>query len=369
MKQILFSLFLISGLYSYSQVTCTVSPADTTVCYRDSIVFTTVVTGQRPYTYQWLRNGVIITGAVDSILPVPKVDYPDTGTYLCILTNAGFSDTSNTAGLHMLPKMKIDTLYRYNDLGCPGSCKGQFKALVSGGAPPYKYNWGAHGFSQDTIIFGLCEGSYTFKVTDQNKCMIDSAYFVDVLKIPDIDILTDPGDTIYLTKPTITASLPDTSVAQLLNWEWRFGKSDIILPNQNPASYIFPNDSSSLGTQKIRLYFTDLDGCVDSVDHEILVKVAKLKIPNIFTPDGNNINDTFEVKLEDSELNFSDVYMSTDLTILDRWGRHIYSKTDYVSGEWDGKNASDGAYFYILTCKGYYGTETYKGSVTILRDK
>jgi hypothetical protein len=74
------------------------------------------------------------------------------------------------------------------------------------------------------------------------------------------------------------------------------------------------------------------------------------------------------MKLEDgSGLDFSEVYLSNELQILDRWGRKVYSKTNYRSGEWDGAKLSDGAYFYILVCHGYYGDDVFRGSVTILR--
>jgi gliding motility-associated-like protein len=364
MKQLLLSIFLLTGYHSFSQVTCTVSPADTVVCYRDSITFRTETTGSGEFTYKWLKNGVVISDADTSFLTIPVVNYPDTGTYFCIVSNGTFTDTSNTARLRMHPKMKIDTLYRYNDLGCPGSCKGQFKVTVSGGAPPYNYEWGS-GFSQDTIVFGLCQGNYTFIVTDTNQCSLDSTYYVDVLKLPKIDFTSDPQDTVYLTKPTVIVSFPDSSEYQLTNWEWDFGDS-VFVPNINPAAYVYP-DTTSPGQHTIKLNFTDHNGCDTTITHNITVKLAKLKIPNVFTPDNNDINETFTIKLEDSDIDFSEVYMSNELQIIDRWGRKVYSKSNYKSGEWDGKNLSDGAYFYILQCTGFYGVDVFKGSVTILR--
>ena len=365
MKQFLLSIFLLTGYHSFSQVTCTVSPADTTVCFRDSIAFTTTITGQGPFTYQWFKNDVAISKATDSIFPVPVVNYPDTGVYFCIVSNGTFTDTSNTARLRMHPKMIIDTLYRYNDLGCPLSCKGQFKVKVSGGAPPYNYEWGS-GFSQDTIVFGLCQGTFKFSVTDTNHCSLDSTYYVDVLKLPKVDFTTDPKDTVYLTKPVVTVSFPDTSEYQLTNWEWVFSDTTKV-PNINPAAYVYP-DTTSPGMHTIKLNFTDHNGCDTTIIHNITVKIAKLKIPNVFTPDNNDINETFTIKLEDDpNIDFSEVYMSNELQILDRWGRKVYSKTNYKSGEWDGKNLSDGAYFYILQCTGFYGVDVFKGSVTILR--
>jgi gliding motility-associated-like protein len=364
MKQFLLSIFLIIGFQSFTQITCTVSPADTTVCFRDSIAFRADVAGQGPFIYQWLKNDVVVPDATDSIFTIPVVDYSDTAGYLCVVSHDTISDTSNTARLRMHPKMIIDTLYRYNELGCPETCKGQFKAKVSGGAPPYAYEWGG-GHTQDTIVFGLCRGTYTFTVTDTNHCSLDSSYYVDVLRLPKIDFTTDPKDTIYLTKPVITVSFPDSSEYHLTNWEWVFSDTTKV-PNINPVAYAYP-DTTSPGLHSIKLNFTDQNGCDTTITHDITVKLAKLKIPNVFTPDNNDINETFTIKLEDSELDFSEVYMSNELQVIDRWGRKVYSKSNYKSGEWDGAKLSDGAYFYILTCTGYYGVDVFRGSVTILR--
>jgi len=362
MKQFLISFFLFTGYYTFAQVTCTVSPSDTTVCYRDSIAFITNVEGQGPFTYQWFKNDMLISGASDSILPIPKVNYPDTAFYHCIVSDGVFTDTSNIARLRMFPAMKIDTLYRYNALGCPGTCKGQFKVLVSGGAPPYEYDWGAAGFSQDTIFFGLCQGEYTLTVTDTNKCSIDSLYIVEVLKVPEIEFVTDPKDTVYLTKPVVNVSFADTSLMHITNWEWDFGDSTLI-PNVNPASHPYKRT----GRFTIKLTYTDLNGCEDSTMHDITVKQAKLKIPNVFTPDNNDVNETFVIKIEGTDIDFSEAYLSNELQILDRWGRKVYSKSNYKSGDWDGAKLSDGAYFYILECHGFYEDDVFKGSVTILR--
>jgi hypothetical protein len=84
------------------------------------------------------------------------------------------------------------------------------------------------------------------------------------------------------------------------------------------------------------------------------------------------VNESFIITLEDDpEKNFGDAYLSNELLILDRWGRKVYSKANYRSdkkgGDWTGENLSDGVYYYLLKCHGYYSDEVFKGSVTILR--
>lgn len=366
----LFYLFTI--LYSfplYSQIECTVQPADTLICFRDSIAFIATATGERPFQYSWQKNLVTIPGATDSIFGLGHALESDTGTYRCIVTNASDTAISNDATLHMYPPMKFDTLYRYNSLGCRGECKGQFKTLVSGGAPPYSYEWGG-GHSQDTIVFGLCMGNYRLKVYDTNQCMIDSGYYVDVLKSPKFEFksylkdLSNPKDSFYLTNPNVIVAFPTEYTDSIINWEWDFGDESATIPNVNPAGHTY----EKTGMFTILLNVTDLNGCDTTITHDISVKVAELEIPYAFSPNGDQKNETFMIRIKGlADVDFREAYLGNELLVWDRWGRKIYSKTDYQSGDWDGGNAPDGVYFFILKCKGQYSDEVFKGSVTILR--
>lgn len=85
-----------------------------------------------------------------------------------------------------------------------------------------------------------------------------------------------------------------------------------------------------------------------------------LLIPNVFTPNGDGINDTFHL----SPLH---LYPNTQLRIVDRWGKEVFSDNDY-SNNWRGQGnhnqiLPDGTYFYHLLNASY----NRKGWVQILR--
>ena len=370
MKHFLPVLFFFCSLVAMSQVSVVVYPNDTTVCFRDSIAFTPVVTGAgtAKINFQWQKNFIDISGATDSIYSISPVLSSSPGIYRCLVSIEGLgADTSNDAMLRMHPRMKIDTLYRYNPLGCAGECKGQFKALVSGGTPfkveaPYIYEWHG-GHSQDTIVFGLCPGHYKFKVTDSLACAIDSTYFVDVLKSPKVTFEIKPDSVIYLTNPNVQVVFSDTMKKHITNWTWDFADS-VKIPNQNPISHTYQKS----GTYVVKLSFTDLNGCDTTITNIVTVKIAELDIPNLFTPNGDMINDKFAIQLKDDrQRDFREAYLGNELLVYDRWGRKVFNKMDYKSEDWDGERLSDGTYFYILKCTGQWGNDVFKGSVTILR--
>lgn len=86
-------------------------------------------------------------------------------------------------------------------------------------------------------------------------------------------------------------------------------------------------------------------------------------ICNIFTPNGDGINDN--LKLVDHQL-----YTNNSLEVFDRYGNSVFQMDGYDSS-WDGtgKNGElpKGTYFYILDLYGD-GTEVVKGWIQIIRD-
>lgn len=362
-------------LFTYAataQITVTVRPVDTLLCYGDSIAFVADISGTvtTTVTYQWQKNLVDIPDAQDSLYAIPFVSGSYTGIYRCIVTMGSEIDTSNDARLTMHPKINVDTLYRYNPLGCPSECKGQFKTAISGGVPfsiypPYIYDWNG-GHSQDTIVFGLCRGKYTLTVTDSVGCHIDTGYYVDVLKSPKVTFDLFPNDTVYLTNPNIQVQFPDSMRVHMLNWTWDFGDSARI-QNANPAYHTYDRT----GKFNVKLSFTDVNGCDTTLIVELLVKVVELAIPNIFTPNGDGSYDKFKIKIKDEpdQEDYRQAYLSNEFMVFDRWGKKVFHHDNYKSEDWDGGNLSDGTYFYILKCHGQYSDDVFKGSVTILRGK
>jgi gliding motility-associated-like protein len=377
MKQFILFFLLLPGFSSFGQLSVTVTGAKE-LCSGMSITLEAevITTDTLPISYQWLKNGALITDSIRAYLMLNNVTFSDSGYYQCIVTNGLLTDTSDAVHIPMFAALTIDTLYRFNDLGCPGVCKGQYLTHISGGNPLYTYDWGG-GKTQvsdphyDTLRIGLCPGYHTLTVRDHDSShCITRKYFVDVLKLPKIKITKDPKDTVYLTHPTLTVSFPDSSKKYLTNWQWQFGDSAKV-SNIDPATHAY----SKTGHFKITLGFTDQNGCDTTIYDTILVKYVDLIIPGVFTPNGDGFNDTFEIKEKGGSnssggfksIDLLEVYESDQLVVFDRWGKKVYEKTNYRSGDWNGGNLSDGVYYYLFKGKGPYNEEVYKGSVTILR--
>lgn len=87
---------------------------------------------------------------------------------------------------------------------------------------------------------------------------------------------------------------------------------------------------------------------------------AVITAPNIFTPNGDGINDLLA-------FNLIEIFPGSKLQIYNRWGRLIFESNSYQN-DWSGDDQKDGTYFYILDVNDPLGIEgIYKGNFTIVR--
>lgn len=89
-------------------------------------------------------------------------------------------------------------------------------------------------------------------------------------------------------------------------------------------------------------------------------EIKLMKIPNVFTPNGDGKNDHFVIAgLEQLPEN--------ELEIINRWGDRVYHAQGYKNN-WTGEGLNEGTYFYVLKIKSSSGTwQSYKGYITLLR--
>jgi len=104
---------------------------------------------------------------------------------------------------------------------------------------------------------------------------------------------------------------------------------------------------------------------IPSMDYCNLNSESGIVVPDAFTPNGDQKNDTFYV-LHSTPIN------SFSLHVYDRWGQVVYSSTNIEQG-WDGTYAGkpqpDGIYLWTLCAQEYESSQTIcqEGKLTLLR--
>ena len=101
---------------------------------------------------------------------------------------------------------------------------------------------------------------------------------------------------------------------------------------------------------------------------------AGIFIPNVFSPNGDGVNDNFEVRIKNAELELFEIY--------DRWGVAIIKNEELKINSdgiisWTGRTTSGiecraGTYFYVIKIKmdekfSKEGIKEYKGFITLLK--
>ena len=96
-----------------------------------------------------------------------------------------------------------------------------------------------------------------------------------------------------------------------------------------------------------------------------IIEEAYIYIPNVFTPNGDLVNDTFEIVIQNGIVERG--------WILNRWGNIVctFSPTQLKwngRDERTGKSVLDGVYTYVLYFKpANTATKLYQGFVTLIK--
>jgi gliding motility-associated-like protein len=208
----------------------------------------------------------------------------------------------------------------------------------------------------------LVDVTYKLQVSDSFGCISESSFFYQSIHVK-ADFSVDPVEGGAPLDVTFT----DKSVRGTYKYTWEFG--DKTPDGQKTPDWIINKDSLYLmSTPFSHTYYkpdqysvkltieSDLH-CIDSLRFDyIIVDPSKLDIPNVFTPDGDGINDKFIVA--------SKSLRSITVEIFSRSGRRVYAfngdgeKLKQWQG-WDGNinntsiKASPGVYFYIIHAYGW----------------
>ncbi|HRD82204.1 MAG TPA: SprB repeat-containing protein, partial [Saprospiraceae bacterium] len=112
--------------------------------------------GTGPYTYTWdgMIPGQTLTVTTPGTYCVTVVDTEWCGIVECVKISAG----------------SINLNVQATNLTCPNVNTGQVQATVTGGAPPYTFQW-SNGL-QGPAISNLAAGTYTVTVTDTRGCSV-----------------------------------------------------------------------------------------------------------------------------------------------------------------------------------------------------
>ena len=239
----------------------------------------------------------------------------------------------------------METSFTTVDVLCNGDATGSIDVTNWGGTEPYSTVWSTGDVTED--LNSLVADWYYFEVTDYHGCVVsDSA-----------QIFQPPG---FWTSHYIQ---------ELSCMEETDGYISIeIGGGVDPYTYLWSNGSmdSEIGNLSAGAYnvvFEDANGCTDSLEFVINPNYEScLEIPNTFSPNGDNYNDTWFIE-------YLYLYPNAEVAIFNKWGNELY-RSDSPYEPWDGTingvPLPSEVYYYIILLNNDQA-DKYTGVVTIIR--
>ena len=340
------------------------------ICNGEAILEVETIGGYGPFDFLWS------TGDTDT-LAVSVIETDEPGAAQITVTDVCGNEQTATITYTMPPELVIYGEQTDSPL-CPGDAT-VLEAGISTGVGPFTYDWSSGGDgTTETVNFDASQ-IVTLTVTD--ACGIQDSFDVEV-EYPVWDPITgnDPevclgiqGD-LNLTGGVGEADFAGNWVGQYEFYTWQYSNYDASGNPQDSAfvlvddaldslaTFIGPSGNFQAGLTQGDMDIYVIDQCGAEGTFSVSVIACDTEIPNVFSPNGDSMNDFFRIPGIEG-------FPNSKLEIYNRWGNVIYQSNDYGGG-WDGRinnePVADGTYYYILRRS---DGENFHGALTITRQR
>lgn len=262
-----------------------------------------------------------VTKSLTTIYPQPKADFSTTPAFVCLGDTIRFKDLGN--GKTSNAASWVWDLANGNSATLQNPLK---KYIDSGTFTVSYYFFNAQGCVSDT-----------------------AAKQVTVYPYPKLVL----GPAIKVLEGGQVTIRPRFVYGRGLQYQWL------------PANYLSSDTAATprctpLEDITYQLILTADGGC--SVSDTIFIQVLRSpEVPNVFSPNGDGVNDTWRIKYLES-------YPGAEIDVYNRYGQVVFHSVGYDK-DWDGtykdRSLPVGTYYYIINPKN--GRQIIKGSVTIIK--
>ena len=302
-------------------------------CIGDNATLSIDVPTSPTYTINWYKDNVVINTNQNQTSITTNV----AGNYIVTVTSNEL-DCSQSTSVYALvfnppPTVSVEKIVKTT------LCDGQTVDLKVG----YGDGTVAWSTGENTaqITVGT-SGTYKATVTSAAGCAADASINVQFFPNP---VLNVAGTSICtFTNKSVTLTAP----GGFTGYNWNDGTS-----TEQAFTVTSP--------QTVSLTVTDVNGCQATQEIVIANECPDIHIPNTFTPNGDRVNDTWEIAgLEGDN--------TASVRVFNRYGNLVYTSDSGYGKSWDGtskgKRLPAATYYYIVSAKS--GKQILSGPVTII---
>ncbi len=316
---------------------------DTSICKNSSVQ----LFAQGATSYQWAPTGSLISASSATPVASPSTD-TKYHVYAKDMADCNYEDSVMVTILQT-PAFTISK----DQSVCLANSNVNLSA--SGGN---KYSWSPatllnDPFSANPIATAPSTTTFSVQITE-TKCNYSSSLQTTVIVSPLITVKASKSNDIDCSHSS--AQLAATG-AENYEWSPADGLSDPA--SNNPVATIH-------SSQKYYVKGTTSAGCSgsDSLVVNVAFDNASLYLlPNVFTPNGDNLNDCFGPK-------YWGYFNKLKFYVYNRWGQLVFyteNAGDCWDGKYKGKPAETGNYVYHIIAETLCGKTDKKGNILLIR--
>ena len=314
-------------------------------------------------------TAVVLPGEDSFFLPINAIDDGIDENDESIIIGVGFfNECISEYTFIVKDREDFELVMPEDEIVCPLDDDLVFTPELTGGVAPITTSWTYNGNFLPGVssitVNPINVGTYTYTASDACGYTVSGSVIVRKER-PEIPLSIDARfSDLEMCKGDYFQ--PDVYVVGGVGdyiYEWY--RNGILVSNDN--SYELQLAESGAYQLELRVN----DNCVNSDSHFWNFEVKDCSFPNVFTPNGDFINDYFFI-------NFGDFVDGVRLDVYNRWGEKVFASVNYEkctdgfssNGCWDGTNyntgnaCKEGIYYYIIE---YVDGRKVKGELTLLR--
>lgn len=302
--------------------------------------------GMSPYDFTWSESG----GIDNEISSLAE------GNYTLTITDNNQCIEIINFDVTSIQALSIDVIA--SEVSCFGDSDGQIN--IDSSYMGLAFSLDSIGFQSDLVFENLPAGNYELYTLDDQGCISSQEFSIGEPQKLFLEVSKDTS--IVLGCPVELRSFTNSNDSIIYQWS----------PITDLTCTDCPRTTAQpLFTTNYELLIIDEAGC-EAFD-DVLINVEKPRdvyIPNVFSPNGDGINDAFLVYTG------KEVELIVTLKVFDRWGELVFEGNDFppnlTSEGWTGKFKEEamnpGVFVYVAIVRFLDGTEIqYQGDVTLLR--
>ncbi len=316
-------------------VTLTSTALNDTICEIDKITFTANPPGYA--NYKFYQNGSLVqdfsTNTYLTTFPILKSG--DTITVVATSAQGCVSAVSNPKVTFIagIPEVSIS-------LDSSELCIGESANLSASGGDSYL--WQPTGDTASSLHVTPTQTTVYVVTTTKNGCTSIPAsrtVFVDTVLVDPGVGLADPNET-----PCVDVGV-ELSAAEGLQFEWTYPQGIMVDdPTLKNPTFTFEAE----GSYDFVVVITNLfcfDTASTSIEVDRCLNDLRAPVPEVFTPNGDGVNDTWIVP-------DIDYFTGNSVTIVNQWNTVVFREDNYLN-TWKGEDKQgnplpNGTYAYIV---------------------